>query len=69
VRTVRSPDGQRALALYGVSDEPNREFHIDLYRRWQVFANLTPPDLACVFPETVTWSPDGNSITFMRTKV
>jgi len=26
---------------------------------------LIPPDLSCVFPETVTWSPDGNSINFV----
>src|SRR6266480_1353631 len=31
LRTVRSPDGQRALALYGIGDEPSQEFHIDLY--------------------------------------
>ena len=66
VRTVRSPDGQRALALYGAADEPSQEFHIDLYSSDGKFLrNLTPPDLACVFPETVSWSPDGNFITFI----
>ena len=66
VRTVRSPDGQRALALYGVADEPSQEFHIDLYSAdGRFLRNLTPPDLACVFPETVAWSPDGNFITFI----
>ncbi len=69
VRTVRSPDGQRALALYGISEEPSQEFHIDLYSAdGRFLRNLTPPDLACVFPETVTWSPDGNSITFIAHK-
>jgi len=69
VRTVRSPDSQRALALYGFSDEPSQEFHIDLYSAdGRFLRNLTPPDLACVFPETVTWSPDGNSITFIGHK-
>ena len=69
VRTVRSPDGQRALALYGVADEPSQEFHIDLYSADGKFLrNLTPPDLACVFPETVAWSPDGNFITFIAHK-
>jgi len=69
VRTVRSPDGQRALALYGISDEPSQEFHIDLYSAdGRFLRNLTPPDLACVFPETVTWSPDGNSVTFIAHK-
>jgi len=66
VRTVKSPDGQRALVLYGAADEPSQEFHIDLYSSDGNFLrNLTPPDLACVFPETVSWSPDGNSITFI----
>ena len=69
VRTVRSPDGQRALALYGIADEPSQEFHIDLYSADGKFLrNLTPPDLACVFPETVAWSPDGNLITFIAHK-
>lgn len=66
VRTVRSPDGQRALALYGTADAPSQEFHIDLYSSEGLFLrNLTPPDLGCVFPETVAWSPDGNFITFI----
>jgi hypothetical protein len=69
VRTVRSADGQRALALYGVADEPSQEFHIDLYSAdGRFLRNLTPPDLACVFPETVAWSPDGNFVTFIAHK-
>ena len=69
VRTVRSPDGQRALALYGSVDVPSQEFHIDLYSSDGIFLrNLTPPDLGCVFPETVAWSPDGNFITFIGHK-
>ena len=69
VRTVRSPDGQRALVLYGMADEPSQEFHIDLYSADGAFLrNLTPPDLACVFRETVSWSPDGNFITFIARK-
>ena len=66
VRTLRSPDGQRALALYGTAGAPSQEFHIDLYSSGGTFLrNVTPPDLACVFQETVAWSPDGNSITFI----
>ncbi len=69
VRTVRSPDGQRALVLYGVADEPSQEFHIDLYSSEGMFLrNLTPPELSCVFPEAVAWSPDGNFITFIGHK-
>ena len=66
LRTVRSPDGQRALVLYGTEDEPSQAFHIDLYSSGGSFVrNVTPPDFSCVFPETVSWSPDGNSITFI----
>lgn len=66
LRTVRSPDGQRALALYGTADAPSQEFHIDLYSAEGIFLrNVTPPDLGCVFPETVAWSPDGNVISFI----
>src|SRR6266850_1218140 len=69
LRTVVSPDGQRALALYGTTDEPSQTFRIDLYSSDGNFLrNLTPPDLACVFPETVSWSPDGNYITFIAHK-
>jgi hypothetical protein len=69
LRSVRSPDGQRALVLYGTGDEPSQAFHIDLYSSDGKFLrNLTPPDLSCVFPETVSWSPDGNFITFIAHK-
>lgn len=69
LRTVRSPDGQRALALYGTANEPSQAFHIDLYSSDGKFIrNLTPPDLSCVFPETVSWSPAGNYITFIAHK-
>lgn len=69
LRTVRSPDGQRALVLYGTENEPSHAFRIDLYSSDGNFLrNMTPPDLSCVFPETVTWSPDGNFITFIAHK-
>src|SRR6185503_20026782 len=66
LRTVVSPDGRRVLALYGTADEPGSTFRIDLYNSdGQFLRNLVPPDLACVFPESVTWSPDGNFINFI----
>ncbi|MBC8031960.1 MAG: hypothetical protein H7Z16_17890 [Pyrinomonadaceae bacterium] len=69
IRTVRSPDGQRALVLYGTADEPSQAFRIDIYSAEGSFLrNLTPPELSCVFPETVAWSPDGNFITFIGHK-
>lgn len=69
LRTVGSPDGKRALALYGTSDEPSEAFRIDLYSSDGSFIrNLTPPDLAASFPEAVAWSSDGNLITFIGRK-
>lgn len=69
IKTVRSPEGQRALALYGTADAPSHVFRIDLYSADGMFLrNLTPPDLSCVFPETVSWSPQGNYITFVAHK-
>lgn len=66
LRTVVSPDGRRVLAIYGTADEPGSTFRIDLYNSdGQFLKNLIPPDLSCVFPETVTWSPDGNFINFI----
>ena len=69
LKTVRSPDGQRALALYGTEEESSQAFRIDLYSSDGTFLrNLTPPDLACVFPEAVSWSPDGSKIAFALTR-
>ncbi len=69
IKTVRSPDGLRALALYGTADTPGPVFRIDLYSSDGIFLrNITPPDLSCVFPETVAWSPQGNYITFVARK-
>src|SRR5690349_16898569 len=69
LRTVVSPDKRRVLALYGTADEPGSTFRIDLYSsEGQFLHNLIPPDIACVFPETVTWSPDGNFINFIARK-
>ena len=69
LRTVASPDGQRALALYGTEDEPSPAFHIDLYATdGRFLRNLIPPTLSCVFPETVAWTSDGNFITFIAHK-
>jgi len=66
LRTVPSPDGRRVLALYGTVDEPTEAFRLDLYADdGKLIRNLTPPDLACAFPNTVAWSPDGNHITFI----
>src|SRR5205814_1366544 len=47
LRTVPSPDGQRALALYGTADEPTTTFRIDHYSSDGNFIrNVTPTTLA-----------------------
>ena len=69
LRTVVSPDGRRVLALYGTADEPGLTFRIDLYNSdGEFLRNIVPPDLSCVFPETVVWSPDGSFINFIARK-
>ena len=69
LRTVPSPDGQRALALYGTENEPSSAFRIDMYAADGKFLrNIIPPTLSCVFPETVAWSSDSNFITFIAHK-
>ena len=66
LRTVVSPDGRRVLAVYGTADEPSSAFRIDLYNsEGQFLRNIIPPDISCVFPETVQWSPDGGYINFI----
>src|SRR5256885_16913298 len=66
LRPVRPPAGRRALVFSGPDDQPSPAFSIDIYSSDGHFLrNLTPPDLSCVFPETVAWSPDGNFITFI----
>src|SRR5688572_13139057 len=69
LETIASPDGRRVLAVYATADEPGSSFRIDLYNsEGQFLRNLIPPDISCVFPETVTWSPDGNFINFIARK-
>lgn len=66
LRTLASPDGKRVLALYGTESEPPSAFRIDLYNsEGEFIRNLIPPDISCVFPETVAWSPDGRFINFI----
>lgn len=69
LRTVASPDGQRALALYAIADEPTTTFRIDLYSSDGNFIrNVTPPTLAVVFQDSVVWSGDSTSIAFVGRK-
>ncbi|HEX8652033.1 MAG TPA: hypothetical protein VF708_14425 [Pyrinomonadaceae bacterium] len=69
VRTVLSPDRQRALALYETGDVQPGEFRIDLYGvEGNFLRNVTPPELSGAFAPTVSWSPDGSAIAFIGRK-
>jgi hypothetical protein len=69
VRTVLSPDRQRALALYETGEVQPGEFRIDLYGADGNFVrNVTPAELSGAFAPTVSWSPDGNTIAFIGRK-
>lgn len=69
LHTIASPDGRRMLALYASEGELGSAFRIDLYSsEGQFIRNIIPPDISCVFPETVSWSPDGNFINFIAHK-
>jgi WD40-like Beta Propeller Repeat len=69
LRTVVSPDGFRALALYDTGETQEGEFRIDMYSAEGKFLrNLTPTELSGAFAPMVAWSPDGNYIMFIGRK-
>jgi dipeptidyl aminopeptidase/acylaminoacyl peptidase len=69
IRTVLSPDGQRALALYETGDVQTGEYRIDIYAANGTFLrNLTSTELSGAFAPMVAWSPDGNEIAFIGRK-
>ncbi len=69
LRTVNSPDGARALALYATADESTTTFRIDLYSSDGNFIrNVTPPTLAVVFQDSVAWSADSSMFAFVGRK-
>jgi hypothetical protein len=66
LRTVVSPDNLRALALYNTTDEPAQTFRIALYQADGIFLrDVTPPELAVVFQDSVAWSADSSFIAFV----
>jgi hypothetical protein len=66
LRTVVSPDNQRALALYNTTEESSQTFRIDLYSADGNFLrDVTPPELAVVFQDSVAWSADSSFIAFV----
>ncbi|MDQ1559928.1 MAG: hypothetical protein QOD32_2988 [Pyrinomonadaceae bacterium] len=68
LRTVVSPDGQRALALYdpGGGQPADNTFRIDLYGADGMFVrNILPPNLEGITLSAVAWSPDAQWIAFI----
>jgi hypothetical protein len=68
LRTVVSPDGQRALALYdaGGGTPAENTFRIDLYGADGMFVrNLLPQNLEGITLAAVAWSPDAQWIAFI----
>jgi Tol biopolymer transport system component len=69
LRTIISPDGQRALALYDTGETQEGEFRIDMYAAdGRFLRNLTPPELSGAFAPAASWSPDGQLIAFIGRK-
>jgi hypothetical protein len=68
LRTVLSPDGARALALYdaGGGTPAENTFRIDLYGADGMFArNILPQNLEGITLAAVAWSPDAQWIAFI----
>ena len=68
LRTVLSPDGQRALALYdpGGGQPAENTFRIDLYGADGMFVrNILPQNLEGITLAAVAWSPDAQWIAFI----
>lgn len=69
LRTVTSPDGQRALALYATSETEGLDFRMDLYSAEGLFIrNVMPRDMMGAFRDAVAWSPDGQGFAFIAVR-
>lgn len=66
LRTIVSPDGQRALVLYQMAETPEGDFRLDLYSSDGTFIrNVLPPEISGTFAQSAAWSPDGQQIAFI----
>ncbi|MBA3714248.1 MAG: PD40 domain-containing protein [Pyrinomonadaceae bacterium] len=66
LRTIVSPDGQRALVLYEMAEMPEGDFRLDLYSSDGTFIrNVLPPDISGTFAQSAAWSPDSQQIAFI----
>lgn len=66
IRTVVSPDGQRALAMYLAGETPEGDFRLDIYSAdGRFLSNVMPENLTGALPLAAAWSPDGQTIAFI----
>ncbi len=69
LRTVVSPEGQRALALYATSESEKYDYRVDVYASEGMFIrNVMPADMIGAFASEAAWSPDGQRIAFIAVK-
>jgi hypothetical protein len=68
-RTVASPDRARVLAVYNRATDEKQEFRLDVYdASGRLLKKITPENLSLVFPDSIAWSPNGETIAFAASK-
>ena len=66
IRTVKSPDKQRTVAVYRKGDDVVGSYRLDVYDADGRFLRKVSPDQMSVsFPETIRWAPDSQSFVFL----
>ena len=65
-KTIVSPDGKRALAIYHKSGDMPSEFRLDMYTAdGRILKKVTADGMAVHFPDTIRWSPDSSTLAFV----
>lgn len=66
IRTIKSPDKQRTIAVYRKGDDLIGAYRIDLYDAdGRVLRKISPDQMSVSFPEAIRWSPDSQSFVFL----
>ena len=65
-KTIASPDGKRALAVYHKAGDLPSEFRLDMYTGdGRILKKVTSDVMAVHFPDTIRWSPDSSTLAFV----
>ncbi len=65
-KTLPSPDKSRFLAVYRKPEDNLNQHRLDMYSAdGKLIKKITPNGLAVHFPDSIVWSPDGNSVAFV----